>query len=39
MVKCLLTYMVDSDADLLKAEIARLMYDKSLEELIVEGFD
>ena len=39
LVKCLLTYMVDSDADLLKAEIARLMYDKSLEELIVEGFD
>lgn len=39
LVKCLVTYMVDSDSPLLKAEIARLMYGKSLEELISENFE
>lgn len=38
LVKCLLTYMY-TEAPLLKAEIARLMYDKSLEELIVEDYE
>ena len=39
LVKCLLTYMIDHDAHLLKAEIARLMYDKTLEDLISEKFE
>lgn len=39
LVKCLVTYMVDPQAPLLRAEIARLMYDKTLEELISENFE
>lgn len=39
LVKCLATYMVQPDSPLLKAEISRLMYGKSLDELISENFD
>ena len=39
MLLCLLNYMISPDSPLLKAEIAKLIYDKTLEELIEEKFE
>ena len=39
LVKVLLSYMIDSTPSLLKAEIVRLIYGKSLDSLINEGFE
>lgn len=39
LVKCLATYIAQPDSPLLKAEIAKLIYGKSLDELISENFD
>jgi ATP-dependent exoDNAse (exonuclease V) beta subunit len=39
LLLCLLNYMISPDSSLLKAEIAKLLYDKTLDELIAENFE
>ncbi len=39
LLLCLLNYMISPESHLLKAEISKLVYDKTLEELLEEGFE